>query len=162
MKLKFVMMSLLIAASIAANAQQGRRGGDPIQRAEMQSQMMVDSLVLSTAQAEKVKEINLRYAQKQQEVRSNTPEGEWDKMRAASQALREEQKAEFKTILTKDQYARWEKIDERDSQRGRGRGGVPPPKNEDKKGKGKKGKKGNAQVPPPPPPPAPPAGGGNR
>ncbi len=163
MKFKIFMMSLALAVSVVAMAQPGggRRGGDPTQRAEMQSQMMVDSLSLSAPQAEKVKEINLKYAQKQQEVRANTPDGEWDKMRAALEALRNEQNTELKTVLNKDQFERWQKIAEAQFSKGRGRGGVPPPQDADKKGKGKKGKKGDAQVPPPPPP-APATGGGNR
>lgn len=157
MKFKILMTVMLFAIAIAANAQQGGgpggRSGDPIQRAEMQTKMMIDSLSLSTKQGEKVKEINLKYANKQKDARAANADGGWEKMRATMDALRTEQNAELKTMLTQEQYDRWQKIAEAQWQR---RGGPPA---DGEKGKGKKDKKDL----PPPPPPAPPVGsGGNR
>jgi hypothetical protein len=161
MKFKVPMMMVLqFAIAVATNAQQGGgppsggRGGDPIQRAEMQTKMMIDSLSLSTKQGEKVKEVNLKYANKQKEARAANTDGDWEKMRATMDALRTEQNAELKTMLTQEQYDRWQKIAEAQWQRKGGPQGPPPAEGE--KGKGKKGKKDL-------PPPAPPVGtGGNR
>jgi hypothetical protein len=120
----------------------GGRGGDPIQRAEMQTQLMVDSLSLSAKQAEKVKEINLRYANKQKEARSANTDGDWEKMRATMEALRTEQNAELKKLLTQAQYDRWQKIAEAQRQ---SRGGP--------NGEGQRGKKENKDNPAPQPSP---------
>lgn len=153
MKFQILVVALLFA--IAANSQPpgGGRGGDPVQRAEMQSKMMVDSLSLSTKQGEKVKAINLKYANKQKEARAANTDGDWEKMRATMDAIRTEQNAELKTVLTQEQYDRWLKIAEAQMQRRGGPGGPPPADGE--RGKGKKNKNGT-----PPPPPA--EGGGNR
>lgn len=162
MKFKILIMALLLTVAVAIYAQpSGGRGGDPIQRAEMQTKMMVDSLSLSTKQGEKVKEINLKYANKQKEARAANTDGDWEKMRTTMDALRTEQNAELKTVLTQEQYDRWLKIAEAQWQR---RGGPPaPPPADGDKGKGRKDKKGTPPPPPPPPPttvPAPENGGG--
>ncbi len=146
-------MLLFFTASISAIAQPGGgRGGDPVQRAEMQTQMMVDSLSLSAKQGEKVKEINLKYANKMKEARAANTDGDWEKMRTTMDAIRTEQNAELRGVLTQEQYDRWQKIAEVQRQ---GRGGPGGPPQEGGKNKDRKGKRG--ELPPPPPP----AEGGN-
>jgi hypothetical protein len=150
MKVKLLMAVILLVFAVTASAQ---RGGDPTQRAEMQTKMMADSLSLSSRQGEKVKEINLKYANKQTEARQANADGDWEQMRAKMEALRTEQNAELKTVLTNEQYERWQKITaEQWKQRGgNGRGA------DDKDGKGRKDRKDT----PPQPPPTPEQGGGN-
>jgi hypothetical protein len=168
MKFKILTAALLLIMALTAKAQGGGgRGGDPIQRAEMQSKTMVDSLLLSTKQAEKVKEINLKYANKQKEARSANADGDWEKMRTSMDALRTEQNAELKTVLTQEQYDHWQKI-AAEQWKNRGAGGYerPSQNGSDDKAPGEKkekskGKKGNPAPPPPPPPPAPIPEGGN-
>lgn len=170
MRFKILSFSVLMAVSLTATAQQpgGRRGGggDPAQRAEMQTQLMVDSLSLSAKQAEKVKAINLSFAEKQKAARANNQEGDWEKMRATMDSLRNEHNAELKTVLTAEQYNHWLMVAERQF-KGRGPGGnnppPPPPPADGKERKEKtKGRKDKDSLPPPPPPPPPPAeGGGN-
>jgi len=172
MKIKIPIAALLLFLAISANAQRGGdgRGMDPAQRAEMQTKMMVDSLSLSTKQGEKVKEINLKYANKQKEVRSANADGDWEKMRVVMDALRTEQSAELKTVLTQEQFDHWKKIAAAQGQR-RGSSSNERPAlnpNEDKdqkeeKVKKEKGRKGNTNNPPatPTPPPTPKQGGGN-
>ncbi len=133
---------LFFAAAMTATAQPGGgRGGDPIQRAEMQTKMMVDSLSLSTKQGEKVKEINLKYTNKMKAARESNTDGDWEKMRATMDAIRTEQNAELKTVLTQEQYEHWQKIAESQMQRHGGPGSAPSDG-----GKSRKGKKGE-QVP---------------
>ncbi len=105
-----------------ALAQPGGRNMDPVQRAEAQTQLMTDSLSLSEAQSAKVKEVNLKYAQKSKELFEKNTEGDWEAMRASMMALRAEQDAELKVFLTEEQWANWERI--RSKMRGPGgRGG---------------------------------------
>jgi hypothetical protein len=154
MRIISALILLVFAASTAATAQPGSgRGGDPVQRAEMQTKLMIDSLSLSTKQGEKVKGINLKYANKMKEARAANTDGDWEKMRATMDAIRTEQNAELKAVLTQEQYDRWQKIAEAQMQRRGGPGGQPE---EGDKGKGRKGKKGDQA------PPSPPAGGGQK
>ncbi len=171
MKSKILTAALLLLLALSTKAQRGDgRGMDPAQRAEMQTKMMVDSLSLSTKQGEKVKEINLKYANKQKEARSANADGDWEKMRATMEALRTEQSAELKTVLTQEQYDRWQKIAAAQGQR-RGPGGNERPTqntNDDKaqkeeRAKKDKGRKDKKSTPPatPAPPPTPKPEGGN-
>jgi len=143
MKIKILTVAILLVFAISANAQRGGdgRGMDPAQRAEMQTKMMVDSLSLSTKQGEKVKEINLKYANKQKEARSANADGDWEKMRAAMEALRTEQSAELKTVLTQEQFDHWQKIAAAQGQR-RGPGGNERPNQNTNEDKGQKEEKG--------------------
>jgi Spy/CpxP family protein refolding chaperone len=150
MKIKTLATALALATLTVAGAQpNGGRGGDPVQRAERQSQMMIDSLSLSTKQGEKVKEINLKYAHQQQQLRSANTDGNWETMRPKMDSLRTAQNGELKAVLTSDQYARWQKIAEQQWQR---RGGPGT-------GVGTGGGRGERtmQAPPPPPTPTPPS-----
>ena len=95
-------MFLALNLSAQAGPGAGGPGGgrmDPAERAEKQTQMMIDSLDLSTAQAQKVREINKKYAEKNREA-----------MRTAIQAQRKAQEDELKAILTEDQWAEWQLI----------------------------------------------------
>ena len=68
-------LALLLAAAIPATAQDGHRHGErerksPEQRAEMHTSRMQEQLKLDDVQAEKVAEINLRFAEQMEAVRA--------------------------------------------------------------------------------------------
>ncbi len=139
--LQFVRIALFLAGFVSLQAQPGGWGNsDPKQRAEFQTKIMTDSLSLSDAQSAKVGEINLKYAQKMQDARANSPEGDWEAMRAAMQTIRAEQDKELQTVMTQEQWQRWAQIREAmRAQRG-GSGGAqpgPPPGKDKPKGKNK-------------------------
>ena len=105
---------LFVAGSIAAVQAQPGRGGmgmDPEKRAEQQTAAMTEKLSLSEAQSAKVKEINLKYAQKAKEMRDNAS-GDREAMRASMVAMRQEQEKELQTVLTEEQWQQWLKIRE--------------------------------------------------
>jgi periplasmic protein CpxP/Spy len=101
-------------------------GGDPVEMADKMTQTMTDSLTLSTAQAAKVKEINLDFGNKMAEARKAARESEnpdREAMRATMKTLREAHKAALKNILTAEQFAKFEKMDAaRQEKRREGRG----------------------------------------
>ncbi len=97
-------------------AQRGGWGRSAGERAEMQSNLMRDSLSLSGAQYEKVKEINLEYAVKNDELRKKS-EGDFTALREQMQALRQEQNEALKAVLTNEQYEKWLKIQQTMRQR---------------------------------------------
>lgn len=122
------MKKLLIATVIfiipllshAAFAQRGMRS--PEERAEKQTAMMKEELSLTEDQVAKVEEINLKYAQKNEELREQY-KGEREAIMTAfreSQQLKEEELAQ---VLTEEQMTKLqEKKEEMRSQR-RGRRG---------------------------------------
>ncbi len=119
-------MVLLLTAGFA-NAQAQRQGGrdmDPAMRAEQQTDRMTKNLGLSDDQIVKVKEINLRYAEKAKAAFADKKKGEKSQNREAHQALRTEHQAELSKVLTKDQAAKWEqmKADQKGEGRGQGKG----------------------------------------
>lgn len=122
---KSAMLAILLAFVFTA-AQAQHRGGhdfDPAKRAEKQTAMMTEKLGLSADQAAKVKEINLRYAEKAKAQFSNKSETDKAQMRQAHEALRSEHDTELTKLLTKDQAAKWEQLKaERKDGKGKGRG----------------------------------------
>ena len=88
---------------------------EPEEMATRQTQLMSDSLSLSSAQADRVAEVNLRYALKQQELRDNS-DGDFKALREQMQALVQEQDSELKKFLTGDQWSTWRSIRERQRQ----------------------------------------------
>jgi len=124
MKYLLSVFTFLLLFASQLEAQRGNWGRSPEERAEQQSNMMRDSLALSDAQYEKVKEVNLEYAKKFDEMRNNA-EGDWSAMREQMGALRQEQNEALKALLTTEQYEKWQKIQEAMRQRrgNRGRGG---------------------------------------
>lgn len=135
-------IATLFIASLSLHAQQGPppggggRGMSPEQRAEQQTTVMKDSLSLSTKQLEKVKEINLKYANKMKAARDANQEADREQMRATMDTIHSEHNAELKTVLTKEQYDQWLKVQENHFKH-RGPGGGEPGKG------GRKGKRGD-------------------
>lgn len=146
--IKLLAMAMLLLAGFTLQAQPGGGGRDmnPEKRAEQQTAQMTEKLSLSEAQTGKVKEINLKYANKMKEAR-DAADGDWSSMRETMTALRDEQDKELKTVLTEEQYTQWDRI--RTEQRNN-RGGRMGPGNQPDAGKaapaedgtGKKAKKG--------------------
>lgn len=133
MKLMTSTFLLLLVVNVVS-AQQGRggqRGGTPEERAERQTEKMVEQLSLSEAQAAKIKEVNLTFGKKMQEARAEA-DGNREGMRETMQALRGEQVVEYKKYLTAEQFVKFEKIQ---AER-RGRRGAPGARGE----RGKRGK----------------------
>ena len=118
--------ALFVLAAVALRAQPGGGPGrmSPEQRAEQQTASMTEQLSLSEAQSTKVGEINLKYAQKMKELRDKA-DGDREAMRSAMGAIRQEQDAELQTVLTQEQWTKWDAY--RQEQRANWRGGNPPP-----------------------------------
>lgn len=123
---KMTAAALLLLTAAALQAQPGGGPGrmSPEQRAEQQTTNMTEQLSLSEAQSTKVGEINLKYAQKMKALRTSA-DGDRDAMRAAMGTIRQEQDAELQTVLTQDQWKKWDAY--RQEQRANWGGGNPPP-----------------------------------
>ena len=106
--IKIFALALLFSAGLAASlsAQPGNWNADPEQRATQQTAQMTEKLSLSEAQSAKVKEINLKYANKMKEAREKSA-GDREAMRGAIGSIRQEQDAELQTVLTEDQWKQW-------------------------------------------------------
>ena len=145
LKIFAVIAFFTLGLSAAVLAQPG--GGwnsDPEQRATQQTVAMTAQLSLSDAQSAKVKEINLKYANKMKEAREKAT-GDRDAMRATMTTIRQEQDKELQTVMTEEQWQQWVKY--RDEQRAnRGNFGPdnkqpgPPPDDNTNNKKGKKSK----------------------
>ena len=84
---------------------------DPKERANQQSDRMIKELDLSTAQGEKIKALNLEYAEKTQAAREEArAAGDRASMRETMKALRTEQNEKLKKYMTAEQVEKWEKI----------------------------------------------------
>ncbi len=103
------LLFLTSASWMTANAQWGGPQSDPQEIAEVQTQMMVDSLGLSDAQRTKVASVNGTYAQKLQEVRDNA-DGDFKTTRQQMQAVIQAQDQELQKYLTTDQWTSWQDI----------------------------------------------------
>ena len=116
---------------------QGRRGRmmDPQVMAERQTERMTEELELTDQQVEQVQAINLKYAEQQSELfasmrgegRQQMDEDARMEMRDQMMDLRIAKDKELKTVLTKDQFKAWKKMQkQRQEQRGQ-RGGQGGP-----------------------------------
>lgn len=106
---KSALLIFLTTVGLAAAQGQPRDGHDfdPTERAARQTERMADELGLSAEQAAKVKDINLKYAEKAKD-KHDAKAAEKDKDKAEREALRNEHDAELKKVLTKEQAAKWE------------------------------------------------------
>lgn len=147
---KILAFALFILGGFALQAQPGGGGRNmnPEQRAEQQTAQMTEQLTLSEAQAAKVKEINLKYANQMKEARDKA-DGDWTSMRETMTTIRGEQDKELQTVLTKEQWTKWAEYREQQrANRGQGMGRGNPDAGgkaapaQDGSGKNKKAKKG--------------------
>lgn len=88
----------------------------------MQTQSMVDELKLSDKQTQEVSAINLKYMKKITEAFESI-KGDREAMRAKMNELRTQMTAEFKTVLTSEQFA---KLQEMEKQMNAERRQAPP------------------------------------
>jgi len=96
----FVFMLLTICSLQAQRPEGGGRGGDPKERANQQTDRMVEALDLSAAQGEKIKALNLEYADKMLLARKEAREsGNREGMRTIMQTMRKEQNEKLKKYL---------------------------------------------------------------
>jgi hypothetical protein len=129
-RLVLLLMLSISAATASLWAQPGGNGrgpSDPAQRAEMQTARMKEELGLSAKQAEKVKAINEKYANKMREMRAANQDGDRQAMRESMSALRQEQAEELQTVLTAEQFEKWQQMQSRQQNGRPGNGGPPPP-----------------------------------
>ncbi|WP_116127612.1 DUF4890 domain-containing protein [Lewinella sp. IMCC34183] len=113
MPTKAILFTLLVLAAGTADAQ--RAAGDrpaPAERAAKQTERLATVLDLSPEQQERVGEINLRFAEDIREARADR-EAERAAARAELQAANDKRKAEMKAVLTEEQYAKLEALQER-------------------------------------------------
>lgn len=110
----------LANAFISPNFQQGPMG-TPQERAEALTKRMNEVLTLTADQSTKIQEINTRRFTEQQSMREKMMAGgDREAMRTQMQAITQKYDAEYKGVLTTDQYTKYEA--NRDQFRG-GRGG---------------------------------------
>lgn len=129
--LVFACLTILTIQAQPARGEGGRRGGDPTERANRQSEKMIEDLDLSTAQGEKIKAVNLEYAEKMQTMRTEARESDAGRegMREKMKALFADQQKALKKYLTAEQAEKWEKIQAdrpargpREGRKGKGKG----------------------------------------
>lgn len=138
--LVFITANLLSAQP--GDRERGRRGersGTIEERVAEQTQRMAETLDLSTAQGERIKAVNLKYANKMATIRKEVQEsGDWESMREVMPVLRKQQNEEINKFLTTEQKEKWTALQkEREAKRGE-RGGK---RKRGEKGKGKDKKK---------------------
>lgn len=127
----FACLTIFTIQAQSPRGEGGGRGGDPTERANRQSEKMIEDLDLSTAQGEKIKAVNLEFAAKMKTMRAEVMESGAGRegMREKMMTLRTEQKTALKKYLTAEQAEKWEKIEAERPARG---------PREGRKGKGKK------------------------
>lgn len=138
---KAIVLSVLLFASFSTL--QAQRGGGrdvtPETRATQKTERMKQDLGLTDKQAEKIKEINLKYAQKADENR-NAQAAEREKKRAERDAVQAEHQKEIENVLTKEQREKWTQIRKERPERKRDGNSAP-------RGKFKNGKRGKLSKP---------------
>ena len=107
---KIFFCGLLMVFTIGSFAQSNQtvaKGRTPEQRAEHLTGWMDKKLTLTTDQKSKIYDVNLKYAKMNQEARTS----DTDNRKAMHQELKaneKEREAEFKTILTAEQFQSFE------------------------------------------------------
>ncbi|MDO7853014.1 hypothetical protein [Hymenobacter convexus] len=99
----------------------GRMQGNPDEMAKRQTERMTQELGLSADQSAKVQQIMLARGQEMQAMRGQAG-GDRDKMREQMQASRTKYDAQFKEVLTADQYTKYTAMEANRMNRGGGRG----------------------------------------
>lgn len=107
-----LIFAVLTLLTLQAQRPGGSRGGgSPEERAAAMTERMSTELDLSAAQSEKIKGVNLEFAQKMQEKRAAArASGDRESMRELMKVMREEQAVALKKYLTTEQIEKWDKI----------------------------------------------------
>lgn len=112
------MVTMMSTTSVAQGPGGGGRGNaTPEERAKRLTEMMKESLSLTTAQEPKVSAINLKYAKKMEDVRKISDTAV---QRKTAQNLNKQKDGELKTVLTADQFKEYLKQVEEMKARRRG------------------------------------------
>ncbi len=107
----FLLILFTLNISYAQRPEGGGRGGDPKERANQQTDRMIESLDLSVAQGTKIRALNLEFADKMMAARDKArAAGDRESMRSTVQTMRKEQNEQLKKYLTAEQVSKWEKI----------------------------------------------------
>jgi len=105
MKKLFVAAVMLLATFTLATAQQ-RQGMSPEERAKTQTERLEKLLSLTADQKAKVHAIELQIGKEMTAERQRT-QGDRDAMRAAMQKVNTKRDAEYRKVLTADQYKKY-------------------------------------------------------
>lgn len=101
----------------------GRQQGSPEEMAKRQSERMTQELGLNADQSTKIQQILLARGQEMQSMRGQTRDAtNRDQMREQMQANRAKYDAQFKEVLTADQYTKYTAMQANRMNRGGGRG----------------------------------------
>jgi hypothetical protein len=121
---KFIAGLVIVISLVSgsAYAQQGQGGGmDPAQRKARTVQMLKDSLQLSDDKANKVADIQEEFGPKRREIMMDQSADRDAKM-AKMKELQDEMGKKVKTVLTADEYTKYEALQKNMMMRGGGRG----------------------------------------
>jgi periplasmic protein CpxP/Spy len=105
-------------------AQRDKKDFTPEDRATKKTERLTETLNLDAAQAEKIKAIHLKYGERMHALRAqDTTDKDQSQKKAAMQQIRTEIDAEIKTVLTTDQYQKFQEMPKRGHHKGKkGRG----------------------------------------
>ena len=104
----FALMFLLIAQSSFAQGTGKLKGSSAEERANFQTEWMKEKLHLDSTQVQKVKDINLKYALKNEPIMKSS-DGKLTKFRQLK-ANQTEKEAELKRVFSKEQFKQYEVI----------------------------------------------------
>lgn len=126
MNIKSILFSFLILVGFGTLAQQGNQPSPEQmrQRAENEAREMAITLQLNEKQMLAFNEINEKFGAKMQEIRH--PGADREEMMFQMRALSKERDKEMKDILSKEQYKKYQKIQEEKRQERMQRSGGPP------------------------------------
>ncbi|MCB0557276.1 MAG: DUF4890 domain-containing protein [Phaeodactylibacter sp.] len=119
---------VMMVLTLSVYAQRGGQNQTPEQRAEQQTERMKSNLGLDDKQAEQVKAINMKYLEKQKELK-----GDHDAM----MKMNEEKNAELKQVLTEAQYQKQMELQKKRMEQKQGK--------QEMQKQGKKGKKDKSE-----------------
>lgn len=117
----FILLVSLLAVSLNTNAQPQMPSAK--ERAEHETEMMKTELSLDSEQVEKVAKINLKYAEKMDEMFQQGPGGDFSEMEKKMEDIEAKKRNELKEILNTEQL---KKYDEMVEERKKNRPGPPP------------------------------------
>ena len=103
------MSFLLSIGMLAFGQEQNRQKMDPAERAAKQTERMSKELNLSQEQAQEVAKYN-EMLHAQLHTLKMKDEAERDERRLEAEAIRTEYKSQMQTVLSKDQFIKWESI----------------------------------------------------
>lgn len=107
-KIHLFLATALLSLTLGVKAQTTDSTRTPEGRAVELTKRMQATLTLTDDQVQKVQTINLKYAQKNQQIWAGA-DGRFAKVRALRSSQKDKDR-EMKTVLDKDQYKKYEKM----------------------------------------------------